>query len=95
MTAPRFAPHPDVLLSELDPIEGVLLNAHTRDYFSLNETGLVLWKALAAGQTTDQAAEALCAGFTVEPEEARAYALAFAREVEAAGLLRSTRDGDG
>ena len=40
-------PHPQVLFTEIDDGSGVLLHLDTKFYYTLNATGVVVWKALA------------------------------------------------
>ncbi|MCC7055607.1 MAG: PqqD family protein [Gemmatimonadaceae bacterium] len=45
-------PHPDVVARAL-PDGSVLVHPATEVYFGLNETGTVIWQALAAGADTE------------------------------------------
>ena len=47
-------PHPDVILRAL-PDGSVLFHPITEVYFGLNETGTVIWNALAHGAATEDA----------------------------------------
>ncbi len=47
-------PHPDVILRAL-PDGSVLFHPLTEVYFGLNETGTVIWDALARGAATEEA----------------------------------------
>ena len=47
-------PHPDVIAREL-PDGSVLFHPLTEVYFGLNETGTVVWAALAQGASTEEA----------------------------------------
>jgi hypothetical protein len=51
MTLP--VPHPDVVARTL-PDGSVLFHPQTEVYFGLNETGTVIWSALAAGAATEE-----------------------------------------
>ena len=68
--------------------EGVLLNVATRRYYSLNETGLVLYERLAAGDSVETAAQHLNAVYDTDPETARASARHLVEELAARGLLQ-------
>ena len=62
------APHPQVLFTEIDDGSGVLLHLDTKFYFTLNPTGVLVWKALAEkteGATVATIAERLAAEFRV------------------------------
>ncbi len=52
MTLP--VPHPDVIARTL-PDGSVLFHPLTEVYFGLNETGTVIWSALAQGATSEEA----------------------------------------
>lgn len=52
MTLP--VPHPDVVARTL-PDGSVLFHPQTEVYFGLNQTGTVIWNALAAGASTEEA----------------------------------------
>ncbi len=65
------APHPQVLFTEIDDGSGVLLHLDTKFYFTLNSTGVVVWKALAAAEGEDDVASIarkLAEEFRVTPE---------------------------
>ena len=47
-------PHPDVIARTL-PDGSVLFHPRTEVYFGLNETGTVVWTALAQGASTEEA----------------------------------------
>ena len=50
---PLPVPHPDVVARTL-PDGSVLFHPQTEVYFGLNETGTVIWSALAAGAATEE-----------------------------------------
>ena len=67
------APNPPVLFTEIDDGSGVLLHLDTKFYFTLNRTGVVVWKALverAEGASVATIAERLTATFRVTKEVA-------------------------
>lgn len=84
------SPSPDVLFTEVDDGSGVLLRLDTKFYYTLNPTGVVVWKALASGDARDVPAIAalLAASFRVEPDRARADVDAILDELVADGLAR-------
>jgi len=59
-----------VLLTELGDGTGVLLHMDTKFYYTLNNTGVALWKALDKGKALDIPAMAAVVAeqFAVEPE---------------------------
>jgi hypothetical protein len=78
---------PEVLLTELGDGTGVLLHLRTKFYYTLNETGVVLWKALADGATSiERLAEHLAEHFRVTADEARGDVRAMLDELRAEHL---------
>jgi hypothetical protein len=67
----RLQPNRDVMLTELGDGTGVLLHLGTKFYFTLNATGMAVWKTLDAGTSTrDGLAEALTRRFRVDRDTA-------------------------
>jgi hypothetical protein len=62
---------PEVIVTELQEGDAVLLHLETRMYYSLNATGLKIWRLLERGQTSADAAIALTAEYEVDLEHAR------------------------
>jgi hypothetical protein len=80
----------DVILTEMKDGSGVLLDLRSRFYFTLNETGVVVWKALSSGEATTARAlaERIACDFdapSVEAVEADVEALL--AELAAEGLF--------
>jgi len=42
-------PYDHVIFTDLDGVEGVLVDLNTRQYFQLNETASLIWRGLAKG----------------------------------------------
>ena len=68
--AQDYRPDPEVIVTELDTGEAVLLHLGTRMYYSLNETGLRIWALLSDGLTTTEIAERLISTYEVTSENA-------------------------
>ena len=84
----RYGPHPAVVYTRLDEHEAVLLHLETQRYFSLNETGVVIWDLLAASPTLDEVAAALAQTYEAEHEILVASVQRFLDELERDGLVR-------
>jgi hypothetical protein len=66
-----LTPHPKCLLTELEDGTGVLLHLDTKFYYTLNGTGVFLWKALAEGGCSAAAlVERLTRAYEVDAESA-------------------------
>jgi len=57
----------NVVLTELENKEAVLLHLGTKMYYSLNETGLRIWQMLSLGLTLGEISERLQDEFDVTP----------------------------
>jgi hypothetical protein len=80
----------DVLLTELKDGTGVLLDLRTKFYFTLNRTGVFVWKRLAGEGAADAdalAAEVVAAFEGVDLEAARKDTRALIDEMTGEGLL--------
>lgn len=88
-----IAPNPRCLLTELGDETGVLLHLDTKFYYTLNRTGLTLWKALSAAppKGAHELAAHLVASFSVDAETARADVDAVVEELFGEGLVTFLR----
>jgi hypothetical protein len=68
MPARAIAVDPEVVDTELDGQETVLLHLGTKRYFSLNATGSVIWRALKEGLTADEVSRRLQRQYDVSAE---------------------------
>lgn len=75
-------------MSSTEGREGVLLNVSTRRYYSLNESGLVLYERLVAGDSAAEAALHLTTVYGIDLEKAQASADRLVAELTSAGLLQ-------
>ncbi len=87
--APRFAPNPQVLLTELGDGTGVLLHLDTKFYYTLNDTGIFVWKALAdtSCRTSAALAARLAEVFNVSVEAAERDVGTILTEMSNEGLV--------
>ncbi len=68
----RIKPDPDVVVTELEEgKEAVLLHLGTKNYFTLNETGLFIWQMLSNNITPGEMCDTLPEKFDVSPEKAK------------------------
>lgn len=77
----------------LDNVEGIILDLDNLHYYTLNSTGLFIWKRLRSGasRTQDHLAEAMVRTFGLAPAVIERDLQAFLRELEGNGLItRST-----
>ncbi len=67
----KVKPDPDVVITELENKEAVLLHLGSKNYFTLNETGLRIWQMLSSGLTPVEISERLQEEYDVTPEKAK------------------------
>lgn len=81
-------PTASCLLTELGDGTGVLLDLATKFYFTLNDTGVFVWKTLVARESASATtlAEALCTEFAVDQATAAADTTLLLDELLRAGL---------
>lgn len=65
-----FKPRDQVVHTELEVGNAVLLDLKTHRYFSLNESGAFIWTAISEGSSTDDIAEKLAAHFSIDTSKA-------------------------
>ena len=78
----------EVVCTELQNEEGVLLHLGTQTYYSLNRTGLVIWRLMEKGLTFGEIAGEVASRFDVMPADAEQSVIDLARELAAAKLVR-------
>ncbi len=88
----KLKPDPEVVVTELEGKEAVLLHLGTKAYFTLNETGLCIWRMLINDHTPDQICKKLPKEFDVSPEKAKESVLDLISELIKEKLVRV---GDG
>jgi len=87
----KATPDSDVIVTELDG-EAVLLNLETKLYFSLNATGVAIWKLLEEGLTLGQVGERLFQDYDVTPEKGQQCVLDLVDQLNDEKLVSVTRD---
>lgn len=80
-------PHADVVCTELKSGESVLLHLHTHTYFTLNQTGSLIWSLLEQKQPLGAIAQALETQFDVTLTQAKECVEQFVDDLVAEQLL--------
>ena len=78
--------HPELRLAALEG-EGVVLHLGTRRYFTLSESGLTIFEALAAPRTFDELVASLLTRYEVTAERAQESVREFLDRCRSADLL--------
>jgi coenzyme PQQ synthesis protein D (PqqD) len=87
--AQRFRPHPEVVDTELEEQEVVLLHLESLRYYSLNLTGRRIWQGLKQGLSLQEISYRLQAEFEVEEDRAEHSVLALVAELREQQLVQS------
>ena len=84
----RFHPHPEVVDTELEGQEMVLLHLESMQYYSLNLTGMRIWQGLKQGLSLQEISRRLQTEFEVEADRAERSVLAFVAELSERHLVQ-------
>ena len=87
MSPVTYHPSPNAVFTAMDDDEGVLLHLQTRAYFSLNETGTLIWKLVQQGKHVDAIASVLEQSYDVDHASALQQVESFLDELAQDGLV--------
>ncbi len=88
MTNSGFVPLGHIVATQLDHGDGVLVDLNTRQYYQLNETAMLIWRALENGQPFDQIVAEIMSVYTVDNEHAMTSARRLLEEFQTRKLVR-------
>jgi hypothetical protein len=60
-----------IICTEFDGGDGILVDLRTRRYYQLNETAIIVWKGLEKGTSVEGIAAEIGAIYDVQPDRAR------------------------
>ncbi len=60
----------DIIVTELDNNEAILLDMRNKRYYSLNETGLAIFRGIEASLSQDKIVESIMSAYEVDQEKA-------------------------
>jgi len=63
-------PHSEIVFTEIGNKEAVLLHLGTKMYFSLNETGVFIWRMMSSGHTLEEISKELQEEYDITTEKA-------------------------
>jgi len=82
----HFQIDPDIIYTPLNDREGVLLHLKTQRYYSLNETGSLIWQYLQENKSLAEISQTLRENYEVE--NPLAFASEFVAELNREGLVK-------
>ena len=88
MTESISRPHDHVVYTEFDGREAVIVDLNTKRYYTLNETAMLIWRALERGQTKAEIISELTDNYDVTAEHAAASVERLLSALAAHRLLR-------
>jgi hypothetical protein len=88
MTNSGFVPHAHIVATQLDHGDGVLVDLNTKRYYQLNETAMMIWRALENGHPLDQIIAEIMAVYKVDHEHAVTSAQRLLKEFHERRLVR-------
>lgn len=68
----KMTPLNDVIFTDFNGQEGILVDLNTKQYYRLNETGSLIWRGLEKGNTVEEIVVQLQSTYEVSVEHARA-----------------------
>jgi len=82
-------PYDHVIFTDLDGVEGVLVDLNTKQYFQLNETASLIWRGLLKGMPVAEIAAELTQVYDVSLDHATSSVEAAVARFSAHRLLGS------
>ena len=73
---PKYKLNSQVVTTELDPSEAVLLHLESHNYYSLNETGWMIWKSIENELDIHGIVNEIQEKYDIEADKAEQYVLA-------------------
>jgi hypothetical protein len=70
MNTTDLTPGKHVVVTDFDGGEGILVDLNTKRYYQLNETAMVVWKALEQGKNVSEIASDITANYEVALDNA-------------------------
>jgi len=84
-------PYTHVIFTDLNGVEGVLVDLNTRQYFQINETASLIWRGLVKGTPVADIARELTELYDVTLDHAQSSVEAAVARFSAHRLLDSTQ----
>ena len=82
-----YRPNQNVVVTELDDDESVLLDLNTRRYYTVNETGVLIWTQLKEGKGIREICNVVAGEFEISADDASTFVEVFISSLEKEGLV--------
>lgn len=83
----NFTANTEVMFTELGNCEGVLLHLGTQYYYSLNETGLAIWRGVTQGMSLGEVTAALQEEYDIDEAGAWQHVSSFVEHLKKMKLV--------
>ena len=70
MTSTNLSTGKNVVVTDFDGGEGILVDLNTKRYYQLNESAMIVWKGLEQGKSINEIVDDFTATYEVEPDRA-------------------------
>jgi hypothetical protein len=90
MTNSGFVPLGHIVATQLDHGDGVLVDLNTKQYYQLNETAMLIWRALENGHPFDQIVAEIMTVYAVDNQHAVTSAERLLNQFHERKLVRPT-----
>ena len=70
MSSTKLVPGKQVVVTDFDGGEGILVDLNMKKYYQLNETAMVVWKGLENGKTMNEIVADITSSYEVAPDQA-------------------------
>ncbi|MEP6569209.1 MAG: PqqD family protein [Acidobacteriota bacterium] len=81
-------PHEHVIFTDLDGLEGVLVDLNTKKYYQLNETASLVWRGIERHLSVEKIATELAASYEISPDRAVSSVETLLRALHAQKLVQ-------
>ncbi len=82
MSSTNSIPNEQVVFTDFDGSEGLLIDLNTKKYYQLNESAMLIWKALEKKRRLSEIVEDLTAAYEVSPEQAAVSVERFLNKIQ-------------
>lgn len=89
MNEPSFVPIKSVVATQLDEGDGVLVDLDTKQYFQLNETAMLIWRAIENGRPMNRIVDEIVETYEVSNEQAFTSAKSLISKLQNHKLIRA------
>ncbi len=88
MHSSTLVPVGDIVFTDFEGGEGILVDLNTKQYYRLNETGALIWRGLEKGRTVEDIAAEMQTLYEVSDEHAVASVEKLLLSLESSKLIK-------